>query len=503
MILPDLKSLKDAPEHILSFDMTQHKETMRTVCSSHTLTRIKDYMNVYSMTRAGTQLQSSSKKTLASSSSKRIIKTVPLSRAARTDNTLTLNQETTDRVNPGEDKKKQAERLTKLITTANYAIANIKSDRLELQRDLATYECEFARSEGLGMKLIKLNSLASSLPDIFETLEVLSNTELTLLKNLQEGLQQVSVDQQPPGKETPSLPPSENYGSRTVSTKLIISYFKGVHVISGLHCLVNVVGDSLARSFRVTVQTMSGEEYMMTVDHKVKFDLNNLINVTKQQLLPHFYFTYTSKEFSLNFDTRCYTSFVTVVAEVQGSPEYLSTVILTQDDEEVRLTLMSPPAEITVPLSSITEKPSVFEMPLSRLTRLIKKSLHYLPSTHRLKWNTGKIVNVYKHKDKSSNFMDANYVKEMLEANYSLLHSGTLYLNGVPFTIEVVVYQDKDKLRIGSPHKYIDLPANSAELVMMSSLQFNNLRRSFLTLLKSLELAHLIHKLFPQYFVTA
>jgi hypothetical protein len=418
-----------------------------------------------------------------------------MSRYLRTDNAL--NQQTTDRVQTGEDQLKTEQHLAKLISTVSYSIASTKSDQLELRRDLATYEQEFSQSAGLEVKLIRLNSLASSLPDIFETLEKLSNTELNLLSSLKDGLQEISE-----GRVSVGTPEAlcETFGSRRANSKSIINYFTGVYVISALHCFVRVVGDSLARSFSVNVQTVTGEEYMMKVEHKVNFDPLRLKAVAKSQLLCYFYFTHDSKEFSLNFDTRCSSAFSTVVAEVQGSPVGLNVVIVTQENFDVRLVLMEPPAEITVPTAFITEKQSVFEVPLARLAKVLRSSLHFLPGSNGLKWKTGS-VNVYKFKDKQSNFMNDKYVKDMIEANYSLLHSTTISLNDITFSIEFCVYQDKEKLRIRSPIRSIDLSSNSPELHFLKNLQFSSMKQSLGTMVKSLEMKNLVQRLFPQYFL--
>jgi hypothetical protein len=372
-----------------------------------------------------------------------------------------------------------------------------KFDLFELRRDLATYEHELSKKTGLDLSLSRLNSLASTLPDIFQSFAQISANEQAVFDRIQEDVRQLGLLEN--AVEFSAGDPHEDLQIRVPKkSEPLLEYFRGAAKVSGVYCIIRVTGDDLAEHFNVNVQTMTGEEFGMSVRHKlISSDLSPAF--IRKTLLPCFYLTMTDEELKLCFDPRCPTEFLTLLTEIKGSPRAVSTLILTEDrpGNSVYLTLLEPPAELKLSRSKLPPAKSLSDVNVTRLMKAIAGQLVYSKGTGELVWASRSKVQtqtfIYKHE--VSKLLDEAYVKEVMEASFSILYATELVLNGQLCRVEVLGYRQVFKLRVACGGKIIE--ATSHEVEMIRELQGLSLT-SFATLSKSLELQKTVEKLFTK-----
>jgi hypothetical protein len=372
-----------------------------------------------------------------------------------------------------------------------------KSDLFELRRDIATYEHELSLKTGLDLSLSRLNSLASTLPDIFQSFTQISAHEQAFFDRLQEDVRQLGLLES--AVEFSAGVPHEDLQIRVPKkAEATLEYFRGAAKVSGVYCIISIQGDDLAERFNVRLQTMTGEEFGMSVRHKLVSSALTPAFIRKT-LLPCFYLTMTGEGLKLCFDARCPTEFLTLLTEIKGSPSAVSTLILTEDklDNSVFLTLLEPPAELKLARSKLPPGKSLSDVNVTKLMRTIAGQLVYNKGTGELIWaSRGKVQTqtfIYKHE--VSKLLDEAYVREVMEASFSFLFATELVLNGQTCRVEVLGYRQVVKLKVACGGKVIE--ANHDELRMLKELQGLRLT-SFVTLSKSLELEKIVEKLFTK-----
>lgn len=482
--LPRLK--KQAKDLIFTMDSTGREGTAKSTA------KIADYLNIYgSRSRSSSKTKRSTGSVRKSEDSKVTLTAISGRRFSRPPRSTAMSSSVKEpmKENAGEIKKK--------VENLEHLVAGCKSDRFELKRDIATYEHGFSAKFGLEVKLAQLNSIASSLPDIFESFNGLSAEEQNVFNRIQADIKQLSLINTRVIDQT-ALALQENFGFKPLRARKNQEYFRGVHTVSGLHCIVVIVGDDIGERFNVKLQTMAGEEFGIVVRHKLAVT-EVTTAVIREQLLPFFYLTISEGDLKLNFDTRCSTEFLTLLTELKGSPEYLNTIILTQEDDIVFLTLLDPPAELKIPKAKITEEPKLFNANISKVQRLITSHLVYVKGSGDLIWSSKSRVqsHVYSYKHQVSKLLDEAYVREIIEADFTILSASEFTILGRQFRLEVLGYRNSFKLKIASEDKIIELPSNSQEIKLLQQLQGLSLK-NFATLSKSLELGMVVSKLFPK-----
>jgi hypothetical protein len=396
--------------------------------------------------------------------------------------------------------KDKAREVKKEVERLEHSVAAAKSDRFELRRDIATYDHELSIKVSLAGRLASLASLANSLPDIFTSLNEASAEEQEVFDRLQADVGLLCRLEAAPTGPASFEVPQESFDLRAPNKAKTLEYFRGVHSISGLHCIIVITGNDLADHFQVKLQTCSGDEFGMSVRHKL-MGVEVTPAVMREAFLPHFYLTFAEGDLKLNFDIRCSTEFMTLLTEVKGTPAFLNTIILTEGEEEdsVYLTLLQPPAELKLQKSKLTSSASLFDSSVKSLKREISAHLVYNRGTGELIWSSRSQVqtHTYSYKHQVSKLMDDSYVKEILEANFSIIFATEVAVAGRQVRLEVLAYRQAYKLKVACDNKVIELTSNSHEMKLLRDLQGFDLT-NFGTLLKSLELEVVVARLLPK-----
>lgn len=394
-----------------------------------------------------------------------------------------------------EQLKREAEDLTYLVTKA-------ASDKLELMRDLATYEHSFGTAVGLSERLLELRSHAAQLPTIFDTLNSSLLCERHAYSELRAGLDLI-------GKRTSTARPttlSELPVRSALELRKISEAFRsrllysGSTVISNLPCLVTVSGDGLFRNLKITAQTLSGALFRMSVqqDLLARQSLTTGLQIrkaVKSLILPRLHFTAERNAMKLHFDPDCGLTFVSLIVEVRGWGEGLVTVWLTESATDVIVELSIAKDRLQVPMCEFTQGNSLFPCDLQATARILTRKLLWTPE--EVQWvETGNRDKAFLQKEHHSKFLNDDYLTEVFQIlSFQLVAVERTQVEGLAVKVEVLAHKKMVRLRLSTEEKSWDLDSGSPDLLFLTSLQAMDLFTGRTTLLESLEFRTVVKKL--------
>lgn len=391
--------------------------------------------------------------------------------------------------------KKEAEEL-------GYEVTKAVSDRLELLRDLSTYEHLFSTATDLSSRLLLLRSHASQLPTIFQHLSTLLNTERFSYSQIQSGLQEIARNPHPPVQSKPTdVPIHTSLELRSISdafrSRLLYS---GAIVISNLPCLITVSGDGLFRNLKITVQTLSGALFRMTIQQ----DLLSKQNLTtarqiklaiKAMILPRLHFTVERNAMKLHFDPDCGVTFVTLIVEVRGWGEGLVTVWITEMGPDAGIELSISKERLQVPIAEITGSDRLFPCDFQRVSRIVTMKLLWTAS-EALWISDGSRGQAFSVKEQQSKFLNDDFLTEVFQIlSFQLVGVERTKVEGVMVKVEVLAHKKTIRLRLSIEEKVVELDSGSPDLNFLTSLQALDLFTARSTLLSSLEFKVLVKRL--------
>lgn len=393
-----------------------------------------------------------------------------------------------------EQQRREAEDLTYLVNKAT-------SDKLELMRDLATYEHLFGKSVGLSERLLELRSHAAQLPTIFDTLNSSLQCERQAYTEVHAGLDLIGNRAQTASRATPELPVRVALELRRVSEAFRSrSLYCGAVVISNLPCLVSVSGDGLFRNLKIVAQTLSGALFRMSVqqDLLARQSLTTNLQIRKAVkllILPRLHFTAERNAMKLHFDAECGLTFSTLIVEVRGWREGLVTVWLTEAASDVIVELSIAKDRLQVPLSEFTEGTKLFPCDLQAAARTLARKL--LWTAEEAQWvDTGSRDKTFLLREHHSKYLSDDYLTEVFQIlSFQLLAVERTTAAGLVVKVEVLAHKKIVRLRLSTEEKSLDLDTGSPELFFLTSLQALDLLTSRTTLYASLEFQAVVQKL--------
>jgi hypothetical protein len=370
---------------------------------------------------------------------------------------------------------------------------SVKSDMLELLRDLATYETLACQAVNTTDGLIRINHLASSLPEISDSFAEMSENEQRIYASLRAGLDDMKTEAET-AESAERLGIWEDFGSRPevdLSRGLV---FKGASRISGIPVLYRVLGAAHSAVFQVNVQTLAGDSFSLKVTALGKADFES--KAMKQFLLERLYFVVKSHSLQLCYNELHSTQFMTVVIELKGLSHFVSSVFISSHDDEVVLQLPDGHSRVSVHRSKVADRTSVFRTKPERLVRKLEKHLYYNEDLGVLEWVTEEDF-LYKSRELDSKYLDEHYIASTTEHHIFLpLFKGSLQIRGHQFTILVLVSQARLKLDVTYEDFTRSVHSQSPLMKLLTGLQFKNLNVELSTLMSSLELELVVLKMF-------
>jgi hypothetical protein len=385
-------------------------------------------------------------------------------------------------------------------------IRKIKSDRIELVRDLATYDANFSSHNELPAKLDNIKKLTKSLPDIYSNLVLFAQSETEILDRMSSGLAQIHKLETETSKHIPEKYGEycEKYQVKSLSDvhklKLI---FKGVRKVSGKRCIVSISSDSTMSKIEVSLITPDRrcfKRYRIPSDSSLYETIhqNHLSNYEIASIIiSHLYLIYYDNQLNLNYDDHCSISFFALCLKLKGFNSEIS-VLLKQEDDSALIILTEPYIEKRVAYTEFVDNSTEDSFSLDRVSKHLSTHLRYSQELgiHSLDWLSDE-SNSFKEKEKISKLLDEDYIRtQITEEEFQVFGTFKKELNNKTMSIKLLKCKENLKIRLKYQDKVYELSQDSPDFKFMTSLQGAFLRDSPLTYINSLEFDKTIRKLF-------
>lgn len=374
-------------------------------------------------------------------------------------------------------------------------ICRAVSDRLDLYRDLASYEYLFDRKAGLGERLAEVQRTAEGLPDVMVSLSSVSNTSESMLQTLRNHLNRLSaIKPQQQNQDIYRLKRAKT-GLRDVNTRhYVTNQYRGCAEISGIKALVQVSADLTLDHFRVKAQTLDGLGLSLSFAYSIGLEGSPSHSI-KQRLLPFLHLISQNHHWSLHFDPVYGSSFRTVIAKPLGL-DFPLCFLLIEDENSV--TIRSPDLDsfLSVPISALTTCKSLFEMTSKALRNVLERQLFLRKEPVQMGWLEDRNA-LFAGKEKGSKLMDAEYLSEALgDFVLVLMAKDEVEVDGLRFGVEIYAHRTVERLRIVHEEQAVEVEEGGKQLAFLKEMQFGLLHQQPKTVFRSLEMATVIRSLF-------
>mmetsp|Transcript_19961 Transcript_19961/g.36945 ORF Transcript_19961/g.36945 Transcript_19961/m.36945 type:complete len:488 (+) Transcript_19961:1292-2755(+) len=388
--------------------------------------------------------------------------------------------------------------IAKQLLSLEQESMSIKSDMLELQRDLATYDHSLCKKVSVAASLLKINRIASSLPEISNSFAQMSEREERLLQELTTGLKAMEASPAIPSSSSSTQEVWENFGLRfDVSLKEKVIH-QGACSVSGLWVIYRVLGNPYSVNFHINLQTMAGDLYSLSIKPTERPDFSSA--ASRNNLLSKLYFILRGQNLlQLCYNPKHGVDFLAFVIELKGASNFISSVFLKANEEEVIIQIPENPSRIFVQRATLTKSKSIFESSRKKLFRKVEQHLFFNDDLKILEWLTRDLA-LYSSKEQFSKYLDEGFIAYTTELNsYVPLYKGVLQYRGIHFNILMLISassQNKYRLEISFGDITRVVSQQSALMKLLTGLQLLDLSQELSTLMSSLELVLVVHKLF-------
>jgi hypothetical protein len=385
-------------------------------------------------------------------------------------------------------------------------IRKIKSDRIELVRDLATYDANFSIDNALPAKLDNFKELTKSLPDIYSNLVSFAQSETEILERMSSGLAQIHDLETETSKYMPEKDGKycEKYEVKLLSDvyklKLI---FKGVRKVSGKRCIISISSDSIISTIEVSLITQDRKGFKRfripsdssTLEAIRQNHLSN--NQIASEIISHLYLIYYDNQLNLNYDDHCSVRFFALCLKLKGFSSERS-VLLKQDEDSALIILTEPYIEKRVPNTHFFHNSTEDSFSLDRVSKHLSAHLRYsqelgIPSLDWLSHES----NSFKEKEKISKLLDDEYIRtQIAEEEFQVYRTFMKELHNKTIRIKLLKCKENLRIRLKYQDRVHELGQDSTDFKFMTSLQGAYLRDSPYTYINSLEFDKTILKLF-------
>ena len=381
--------------------------------------------------------------------------------------------------------------LQKAAKSLLYDVQKAESDRLELIRDLSTYECNLSKAVNLIEKLEVFVRLSKPLPDMVDIIELNTEEENFCFNRIEEGLVKVSLLEK--SRNRLIKPEKEEFSIRKSSLAHALStVFKGVTLVSGVYMMASLVSDPWLENLFFRVTDLKGKSYTLKLKQKISNNLQTkqqCIQVIKTKLLPFLCIQIENSESSLIFDKKQTVEHYCMVVDVKGF-RLCNVVASVKSDTQTLLEIPELEQSIFIEFKLNLKD----QLNLKKILKLVIKQLFYDNKKNVFFW--GSTANFFAIKEKNSKFLNEEFIKSATQDMGNFTQTYTFELsNG-----KVSCFTDREKVLVQILKNKVSEEFNqeSKNFGFLECLQCISVRSAPVTFSKSLELEYLLSKLFPQ-----
>ena len=383
--------------------------------------------------------------------------------------------------------------LEQTSKTLTYDIQKAMSDKLELIRDLSTYEYNFSSECDVFTTLHKIHDILRPLPQTVRAIEEIIHNEISCYKTLLNGLTTVS-----------SLSTKENFDESTESedlivrginkTQLLSTVFEGFSIISGVRCMVSLVSDKWLENLHFRAITLEGNVYTLSMVQTMSnflYTNTQLLDIIHEKLLPFLSFHVENQKITMIFDSQQGNCYYTLLCNLKG---YGVCNVQVAIRSESTLALEVPSIDQTI-YAQIDQDASELFVNKMKIARLVQARLVHSKTSKALFWED--YGEIFTRREKGSKLFDEDYLKSVMDmGHFDQTYSVEIPKIGV--RINCFVYKEQIILKATFMKETVEIDSMSKLYSFLQDLQCFTMTKSPKTLSSSLEVEALLLRIFPQ-----
>ncbi|CAG9331500.1 unnamed protein product [Blepharisma stoltei] len=377
-----------------------------------------------------------------------------------------------------------------------YNIKKAKSDKIELMRDIATYESNFSAKTALSSKFRTLAENCAMIKFLFEETKSSNNAKLLLKENIENALDMLHSPDNSMillnKKEKINIIKSKSF--KFVDRKVSHQIFAGIALVSLLSCIINIQLNKNSHDYLISMKIPSGQILSLYLNKNLLVSRKS--NIAKDQIIPHLWIKIDSHQYSLVYDPECSITFLSFVLSLKGDASNLNTVLIRETLLILKIQIIGTLFSIDIDKSLITDKSSIFLEHPHKIARILRSKICFSRKNKSFIWiEDSSADHCFKFKELSSNFLDEKYLNQAfndIKTGDFLMYK--IRIKGKLYTLEYYSQKGEESLKILFSKNSILLTKWSKEYNYLMSLQFES-QFSICTLSKSLELEYFLSNL--------
>lgn len=361
-------------------------------------------------------------------------------------------------------------------------ISTVKSDLLDLKRDLATYDLALGRHTEMARVLEATDTVADQSMQMTRTMALVTDSEKALAEFISlhlEKLHQLRLKR--PHYVSAKHRVRVDYGLKTDQGAWCFErLYAGTVQISGVFCLLKVTGNKLSHQIALTGQTLSGhklEKTLLSIPAK-EWDIRSLLSSKLYLSLG------PAQELQLTYSSAHHQEFLQFLCQSKWG----DWVALRAEQRSEGVVLVLPQTE-EVPFREATK---LAEVSYYSVQKFVSKSLRRLPNTHQFYWAES-LADRFKSSVKPR-LLSLFLTQRIIEIPVTDQHA-PYFLNGLQFDLSLSQRGRKEVLVLSSLHHTVTVKEEDPEYRLLVGLQLGKLRGSWKSALRSLELKRLLQSL--------
>ena len=396
-------------------------------------------------------------------------------------------------------------------------LQKLKAEKLEVMRDLYTYEERYEKKLSMRARLKEISRLCHELQSMAESAQTQIHTEQQLFEKLLLGLQTFALNRlQRQSRKMKGYEDLESVKSEARWS------FQTSKLVSGLRCLILGEMEGEGRDLSLTVQleeTSSSFRMTLPADSlPKKLNQSNFLLKVDKPILSRLYFHSTNSTLRLNFDPVYGKEWLQLIIHLKGSPYIYTCIRVTQSSDHLHLLMREKQVSnsdmtLTVPLEDLGISQTLEELNaqmLEKLTQSVGARLSLMQDEHgesRLEWDVNQWQIEHRlYKPKSSSQLTSIsplpphiLIKQKYQEFSIPIHTEVLVIHSHQLTVSMHFSTIAETYRLiveeGSWQCTFYEEEYREDFGRAKGLQFHSLQRQPVTLFRSVEFKVLLQRL--------
>ena len=396
-------------------------------------------------------------------------------------------------------------------------LQKLKAEKLEVMRDLYTYEERYEKKLSMRARLKEISRLCKELEQMAESAQGQIQTEQQLFEKLLLGLQTFSLNRlQREGRKAKGYADLEPIRSQAKWS------FQISKLVSGLRCLVVGEMEGVGTELRLSVHLEeTAAVFRLSIVPAVlpkKISEGVLLGMVEKSVLSKLYFHASNSTLRLNFDPAYGQQWLQLIIHLKGSPYAYSCIRLTESAGALTLTMRemfisASDMTLSVPLESVGLSQGLGrldELGMERLNQAVSQRLSLMQGEQgesRLEWDVNQWQlehGLYKSKASTQQTAITSltphlHIKQKYQEFSIPVHSQVLDLRSHHLTISMHFSTIAETYRLQVVEDAWECTFYEEEFreefAFVKSLQFHSLQLQPVTLFRSVEFQALLLRL--------